>query len=328
MLPIFSNYVLIALVVAPLIMISSSAIPGGDNESYMLQLIIKITILIGWFSKRLKQYTQLVQEASSEANEARRLAEEEALSASTNPTTFPQFSRLPAELRQQIWEEALPGPRALMLQLPGSSVAIPSLAYCLSPILTLRSPFAISPPAGRAQGARKRGGTNSVNVWTCSAKIPVVLHVNNESRAVALRHYRLGLAPGNSQPRIYVNFKRDVIGLSDELMQSPVGRNLWRLTEDLKGVKSLCLSSASAPAFLSMRQPHGLESVGELALVDSALWAVGIVPKVAALDFNHWIAWQCRRGDARWGYGRGIETSDELHARSLLVEEKTPDDME
>ncbi|KAK0652009.1 hypothetical protein B0T16DRAFT_454422 [Cercophora newfieldiana] len=288
---------------------------GSDSHSYMLQLIIKITILVGWFSRRLRQYARLVQEASSEAAEERRLAREEALSAPTMPNTFPQFSRLPAELRQQIWEEALPDSRVLMLQQPGSFATMPSLSKCLSPILALRSPFAVSKTTEKSQRTRTRRGTSSVNVWTCSAKVPVVLHVNSESRAVALRHYRLGLAPGNSQPRIYVNFDRDVIGLSDDLMQSPVGRNLWRLTEDLKGVKSLCLASSSAPSFLSMRQPYGLDSVEELALVDSTLWAAGIVPRVAQIDFNHWIAWQYEQGKARWGYGRGIEACDGPHAR-------------
>jgi hypothetical protein len=294
-----------------LAMISPSTISGGDSHTYMLQLFIKITILVGWFSSRFRRYTKLVQEAASEAAEERRLAREEAALSATKPTTFPQFSRLPAELRQQIWEEALPSSRVLMLQLPGSSGRMPSVAECLSPVLVLRSPFAVS-QLSQKKGAPCRSRSNGVNVWTCSAKIPVALHVNSESRAVALRHYRLGLAPGNSQPRIYVNLKRDVIGLSDELMQSPVGRNLWRLTEDLKGAKSLCLASSSAASFMSMRQPYRLENVKELALVDSTLWAAGIVPRVAQLDFNHWIAWQCKRGSARWGYGRGIEACDDI----------------
>ncbi|KAK4453690.1 hypothetical protein QBC34DRAFT_191117 [Podospora aff. communis PSN243] len=280
-------------------MLPPSTLSGGDSHSYMLQMIIKITILVGWFSSRLRRYTRLVQEAANEAAEERRLAREEAALSATKPTTFPQFSRLPAELRQQIWEEALPSSRLLMLQLPGSSGRMPSFAECLSPVLALR------------KGASSRSRYNSVNVWTCSASIPVALHVNSESRAVALRYYRLGLAPGNTQPRIYVNFKRDIIGLSDELMQSPVGRNLWRLTEDLQGAKRLCLASASAASFMSMRQPYGLGNVTELTLVDSMLWAAGIVPRVAQLDFNHWIAWQCKRGSARWGYGRVVEPCDD-----------------
>ena len=286
-------------------MIDVNTLSAPGNRSYMIQLLIKITILIGWFSKGLGQYARLVQEANTEAAEERRLLDERALPPAA-PTTFPEFSRLPAELRQQIWEEALPAGRVLMLQLPGSSPAMPFLGRP-------RCPLRIRSPAVRTQN-------KSVNVWTCNARVPVILHVNSEARSVALRHYRLGLAAGNSKPRIYVDFERDTIGLSDEIMHSPVGRNLWRLTGDLKEVRSLSLSAASAPTFLGMRQPYGLENVQELLLVDSSLWSNGILPRVAELDWSHWIKWQCRNGNARWGYGGDMEHTDEMDSRSLLVE--------
>ncbi|KAK4219624.1 hypothetical protein QBC37DRAFT_409375 [Rhypophila decipiens] len=125
------------------------------------------------------------------------------------------------------------------------------------------------------------------HVWTCSAKIPSILHVNSEARAIALKHYKLGLAPGGTQPRIYVDLKRDVVGLSNELMDSYSGRNLWRLTEDFKKVRHFALAS-------------------EMAL----LWARGTVPKVAQLDWAHWIKWQCGKGAAHWNKG-GADVSDE-----------------
>ncbi|KAK5663151.1 hypothetical protein OQA88_6568 [Cercophora sp. LCS_1] len=284
-------------------MLSDGHCSEHDSHSYILQLVIKITILVGWFSTRLRRYTRLAQEASIEAAEERRLIAQKPVA-----TTFPQFGRLPPEIRQQIWEEALPGPRALMLQVPGSPSRPPSLSTCVAPLFPTPT--------------KRRSRSNSVNVWTCSAKIPTILHVNSEARAMALKHYRLGLAPGNSQPRIYVDFQRDVVGLSDELMQSPVGRNLWRLTDDLKEVTSLCLANATAPSFFSMRQISALDNVQEVLLVDSALWSNGVVPRVARLDWNHWVQWQIKRGGAKWGYGGDAETSGELVSRSLLVQEK------
>lgn len=297
-------------------MLSGCLASDNDTHSYILQLVIKITILVGWFSARLGRYTRLAQEASVEAAEERRLI---AQRAPTKPTTFPQFSLLPPEIRQQIWEEALPGARVLMLKAPGSSTRLPSFGDCISSLLSNRRP---STPIL----ARKHSRSKSINVWTCNAKIPTILHVSSEARAMALKHYRLGLAPGNSQPRIYIDFKRDVVGLSDELMQSPVARNLWRMTKDLREVTSLCLAMANAPSFFSMRQTSGLDMIKEVLLVDSALWSNGVVPRVAQLDWDHWVRWQVKRGSAKWGYGGDAEMSDEVVSRSLLVQEKGPEE--
>lgn len=297
-------------------MLSGGLASEYDSHSYILQLTIKITILVGWFSARLRRYTRLAQEASTEAAEERRLI---AQRAPVEPTTFPQFGLLPPEIRQQIWEEALPGARVLMLQASEPSTRFLSLGNCISPLLSLGSPFTPTP-------TRKRSRSNSVNIWTCNAKIPTILHVNSEARAMALKHYRLGLAPGNSQPRIYIDFKRDVVGLSDEFMQNLVARNLWRLTHDLKEVTSLCLAIATAPSFFSMRQTARLDMVQEILLVDSALWSSGIVPRVARLDWDRWVRWQIKRGSAKWGYGGDAKPSDELVSRSLLVQEKGPEE--
>ncbi|KAK0719850.1 hypothetical protein B0H67DRAFT_167304 [Lasiosphaeris hirsuta] len=279
-----------------------SATTQYDSQSYLIKVMIQLTIIIGWFSKRLKRYTRLVQEASREALEERRLLDaQQPLTGSTTPTTFPQFNHLPPELRHQIWAEALPGPRVLMLKPPSSSPSMPSLSDCLS---WLSNPF--SPEAS----TRKRRYQNSSisNVWTCTTSVPAVLHVCSEARAIGLRHYRLGLAPGSSEPRIYVDFMRDVVGLSDELMQSPAGRNLWRLTNDLQHVQKIALASGSAPSFLAMRQPYGLANVEEVALVDSALWGTGLVPRVAQLDWSYWVQWQCGKGLAqRWVGARGVD---------------------
>ncbi|KXX78684.1 hypothetical protein MMYC01_205857 [Madurella mycetomatis] len=57
-------------------------------------------------------------------------------------------------------------------------------------------------------------------MFTCSVPPPTLLSVNSESRAVALRHYRPEEQQQQQQQNggwgvIYVDFSRDVIGLSD-----------------------------------------------------------------------------------------------------------------
>ncbi|KAK1760646.1 hypothetical protein QBC47DRAFT_11174 [Echria macrotheca] len=272
-----------------------------SHHSYILELLIKITILVGWFSRYLKDYTRHLQEASIEEAELRSLIRSR---PSQTLTSFPQFGRLPLEIRQQIWQHALPDSRVLLLRLPGSRAGMPSLLDCFFPFELVRG---LSSIAAQNMATRRRGWGGQV--WSCRAPVPPILHVNREARAFALQHYRLGLAPGYSEPRIYVDFTRDTIGLSDEVMQSPVGRNLWRVTEDVRHVRSLALSTASAASFLGMRQPFGLEGVSELLLVDSVLWSIGILPAVAGRDWSHWARWQCKRGTARWGYR---ETTDEI----------------
>ncbi|KAK3359916.1 hypothetical protein B0T25DRAFT_564879 [Lasiosphaeria hispida] len=187
-----------------------------------------------------------------------------------------------------------------MLKPPESSASTLSLSDFLS---WFTNPFSSEPAT-----ERRRQSSSSSNVWTCAADVPAVLYVCSEVRVIGLRHYRLGLAPGSSEPRIYVGFTRDVISLSDESMQSPAGRNLWRLTNDLQYVQKIALASGSVPSFLTMRQPFGLANVEEVALVYSALWDTGVVPRAVQLDWGHWIQWQCGKNLAqRWVEAQGAD---------------------
>ena len=281
-------------------MYASGALSGGD-QSYWIQLLIKISILGGWFSTYLRQYARLIQEHYNDAAEERRLRAatlgtddssssppgRDAGQPQDGPKTFPQFGRLPGELRQQIWAEALPDSRVLMLQLPRSQSD--SFTSFFFPTTSKNTPIA---------------PVKDTNVWTCTAKIPSILHVSSEARAIALKHYRLGLAPGGSEARIYVDFSRDVIGLSDDMMRSPVGRNLWRLTDDIRLARHLALGRRGSVGFLESRQCAGkLESTRSIAIVDSMLWAGGMVPRVAQMDWAYWIRTRCARGEAVWCIG-------------------------
>ncbi|KAK3373961.1 hypothetical protein B0T24DRAFT_720542 [Lasiosphaeria ovina] len=321
---------------------------GGLNTSYWLYLVIKIGILCGWFSDRLKQYACLIREACSEAAEERRMMRAAAPSvssspageATTAPTTFPQFSRQPVELRQQIWAESLPGPRVLMLQhrhqyqQRTNTPIISIFILILILILTIKTPTRLA--TLQADLNYHHHHYQQQNVWSCTAPIPTALHVCAESRAVAQRHYRLGLAPGGASksgtpsPRIYVDFSRDVIALDAAAVASAAGRNLWRLTRDVRCVRHLAVAALYASgsggvevqdgngeqrggvlsagwfgADIGGRRRAGLDGVEDVAVVDSALFAAGIVPRVAQLDWAHWMRWQCGKGRARWAVGGG-----------------------
>ncbi|KAK4195793.1 hypothetical protein QBC40DRAFT_343182 [Triangularia verruculosa] len=274
--------------------------PSSSSDCYWIRLFLKISILCGWFSERIRSYARLCQEACQEHSEERRLwasnpnhntdSNEIPLHSSSvlkplpkgSPTTFPNFRSLPAELRQQIWVEALPPSRILLLQLPKPSVSQGLLSKL---------------------GRHASPGQKS-NIFTCSTPPPVLLSVCSESRAVALKRFRLGLAPrGHPQPRIYIDLANDVVGLSNDVMSSAAGKNLIRLTPDLRMVRHVCLAGGQAGTFMSTRQALVLDSVESVLVVENGLFGSGMVPRIAGLDWGYWVRWQCREGLARFGFG-------------------------
>jgi len=93
-----------------------------------------------------------------------------------NPlTTFPLFQFLPAELRQKIWEYALPGRRTISITLEGEKYVL-----------------------------RERG---------VISRPPVLLSVNQEAREVALRTYDLILR-SVSKNGFYFDFAKDILHIS------------------------------------------------------------------------------------------------------------------
>lgn len=110
-----------------------------------------------------------------------------------SPATFPLFPALPAELRLKIWE-CLLQPRIV-------------IAACFD---------AADEPRKRAQLARR----------PCLRPVPVLLHINAETRRLALTHYELAfpwripamLATPRARPaRTYFNFAADTLLLLGEL---------------------------------------------------------------------------------------------------------------
>lgn len=215
------------------------------------------------------------------------------------PTDFPQFSRLPAEIRLQIWTEALPGRRLLMLQLRCCQGG--KLSSRIKKCFRGHDRAMSSSLSGFTPWARQQD-----HVFSCATPPPALLAVSVEAREVALRHYRLGLAPGGyPHARIYVNLDRDVIGIPNVVMESIEGCNLFFTTPDLLAAKYVCLASDAADDFLRRHDvKRRLLGADELVVADSALFGNGEVPAVAGLDWEYWIRWQWELGLARWIGGR------------------------
>ncbi|KAF4123605.1 hypothetical protein GMORB2_6306 [Geosmithia morbida] len=135
---------------------------------------------------------------------------DDGMNTSTSPSSpddaaeFPQFCRLPPELRLKVWEY-LVQPRVVV-------------ACCL------HRGEDDDPNAGESLASRRReldGRTTGGNA------VPSLLHVNRESRAVGRRHYELTFAwrvskllsdtPTSRPPRVYFNFQLDTLLLTGEL---------------------------------------------------------------------------------------------------------------
>ncbi|KAK4645563.1 hypothetical protein QC761_202610 [Podospora bellae-mahoneyi] len=312
---------------------------SSSSDCYWIRLFLKVSILCGWFSERIRSYARLCQEACQEQSEERRLwtLNPDHPSSSLipihsssllrplprgSPTTFPKFRLLPAELRQQIWAEALPKSRIMLLQLPKQNNHISNLTgdwlhkFSSRPrrdttTTTSTTRLARGRSFSSREGEKYSFATTSSsypssksNIFTCSTPPPVLLSVCSESRLAALKRYRLGLAPrGHPQPRIYVDLSTDVIGLSNEVMSSTSGKNLIRLTPDMRLVRHVCLAGQNAGGFMSSRGALVLDSVESLVVVENGLFGSGMVPRVAGLDWEYWVRWQCRKGLARFGFG-------------------------
>lgn len=181
------------------------------------------------------------------------------------PKTFPKFGQLPAEIRLQIWEEALPGPRAVMLKTP-----YPSSQTCLAQSLKLKKAEPVD------------------EVWGSSVRPPALLHVNSESRYVALKKYHLALGTETQAPRVYIDFEHDYVSLSRDEMDERCDA-LWAMTADLDKIRHLAVSYWGYDRFT--RLPPLWRRFGELQdimMVRSVRWQYGKVPKKAKLDFEEW----------------------------------------
>jgi len=193
------------------------------------------------------------------------------------PTAFPQFARLPAEIRRLIWEEAIPGARAVMLRAPRGSGGKLLGRRCL-------------PGRRDDEKKKKEKGRSLPLAWASSTRVPALLHVNAEARAVALEHYELAFGTAEAGGRVYINFDRDLVALSENEVL-PRHEKLWRQTGDASRIRHLAVSHIGRHRHA--RLPHlrpVLKGVQDVMLVRSVRWHAGRVPGRAARDLTAWAA--------------------------------------
>ncbi|KAG4427359.1 hypothetical protein IFR05_017157 [Cadophora sp. M221] len=149
--------------------------------------------------------------------------------ASTAASGFPQFQHFPLEIRQLIWEAALPGPRVVMIQM-----RVPHDGICDR----VRSDIDISDssnndffdfgfmvrhrqfsPSGRptSNQIRKIGPVRSY-VPKLLAKTPVITAVCLESRAMASMFYTLAFGSSISPPYVWFSFDRDTLHMPEHVI--------------------------------------------------------------------------------------------------------------
>ncbi|TLD25322.1 hypothetical protein PspLS_06191 [Pyricularia sp. CBS 133598] len=194
------------------------------------------------------------------------------------PKTFPQFSLLPAEIRLQIWEEAIPGSRAVVLCSPytATDTLLAELRLIVPQIRRRGAPndmntdggsvvfvnaddnneaatdntTATTPITATPTPTNKTTATTTSKLlktkpkttgWTSSTPPPALLHACHESRTVALKRYELVLGCEDGQARIYADLSRDVICLSGRVV-SPRCAALWRQTTGLDRIRHLAVA--------------------------------------------------------------------------------------
>jgi len=164
----------------------------------------------------------------------RRLRDADVKDWNSRPQSFPQFSKLPVEIREYIWEYSLPGPRLLVTSYNGR---------CVGP-----------------NGLWFRKGDHTPN--------PAALQVCQLSRRIALKRYRLVFATNN----VYADLEGgDIFGISEFGSSCLTGPyNIWACEEpeqepaatilaDLKKVTHLLLPYSHDFYIYKTMRPGGLE---------------------------------------------------------------------
>ncbi|KAI6354423.1 hypothetical protein MCOR25_008614 [Pyricularia grisea] len=245
------------------------------------------------------------------------------------PNTFPQFSLLPAEIRLQIWEEALPGSRAVVLRSPYTAtdtllaelrLIIPQIRRRGAPsdsttdggsvvvvnaddnneaatdntaattLITTTPPTPTNKTTATTTTSKLLKTKPKTTGWTSSTPPPALLHACHESRTVALKRYELVLGCEDGQARIYADLTRDVICLSGRVV-SPRCATLWSQTTDLGRIRHLAV--AGCPWAL-WSNTHGVTDGLAQSLPPADLLRSGF----AALEDV------CVVRSVRWQYGR------------------------
>ncbi|KAL8376234.1 hypothetical protein RB595_007373 [Gaeumannomyces hyphopodioides] len=303
------------------LMRSALGVLGNQSRSVAASLRLQRDIIVDGWADRLgdlaEQYAEDKRQARAHARRARHsLADRlgRGREGTGGCRSFPQFARLPAEIRLQIWEEALPGARAVMLRGPRAAPggALRGELELLVRGSRRRSRSAGGDPRSRAD-ADNDDGHRAARGWTSPTPPPAMLHACSESRAVALRRYSLVFATAddddsnnNNSGRIYADLTRDVVCLSSGEVSGAAREALWRRTRDLRRVRHLAVAApacwgswsshhhSGAGGFshrlppADLMGPAGLASLEDVVVVRSVRWQYGRLPRGARVDFAAW----------------------------------------
>ncbi|CAG8951781.1 hypothetical protein HYFRA_00005585 [Hymenoscyphus fraxineus] len=229
-------------------------------------------------------------------------------------TKFPAFSKLPAEIRLQIWE----------------------LVCTFERDVFIGAKFIYDVDHNEVQFPAEYGGTEPLFKYITDSPPPALLHVNQEARSEGLKKYILAFGVTikchdlkfQALPRIYVNFQVDRVCLSTWLgdlqglqgpwtllLEQPIRRLAvpWDLDFD-----SFHMCSRSSDLALTNSFARGIE---EFTLYDPAITASGCrylggsqSEIEGEMPFYYWVLcgsflidWVRRAVDRPWQLGHPIE---------------------
>ncbi|KAL8342593.1 hypothetical protein RB601_004871 [Gaeumannomyces tritici] len=252
---------------------------GSRSRSVAASLRLQRDIIVDGWADRLgdlaERYAEDKRQARAHARRARHSLADRLgrRGRDREERAFPQFARLPAEIRLQIWEEALPGARAVMLRgpwgAPGGTLR-DELKFVLPRLVRGGRRGSLGGGGGGPRSGadddfdNDDGRRTLAGGWTSSTPPPAMLHACSESRAVALRRYSLVFATtdddddddsgsSSSSGRIYADLTSDVVCLSSGEVSGAGRSALWRRTRDLGRVRHLAVA---APAWSGYPRPH------------------------------------------------------------------------
>ncbi|KLU85381.1 hypothetical protein MAPG_04407 [Magnaporthiopsis poae ATCC 64411] len=280
---------------------------GNRSREVATSLRVQRDLIVDGWADRLadltEQYMEDKRQVRAHARRARHSLADRLgrIHRKSDCDTFPQFARLPAEIRLQIWEEALPGARAVMLRAPSAaSGALRDELKFLPRFLQTRTSRHAGGGATRSSTSAADAGNNQdsdrTTGWTCPTPPPAMLH-----------RYSLVFATtddnGGGGGRIYADLSRDVVCLSSAEVTGAACVALWRRTRDLGQVRHLAVAapacwgswSSHYGAGFAHRLPPadlmgaaGFAALEDVVMVRSVRWQYGRLPRGARLDFAAW----------------------------------------